>query len=136
MITNKSINKFGRLNFYVYKIYNPAGEFYIGITSNIKNRMEVYKNRPEVFKKQIKLSESVKKWGWSEHRVEVLEEVSFDKRPTTLELKNVEQSYIFKAFIKKPDGCLNIVIWGQPKHYIELSSVRLKEEVIVSTIKK
>jgi len=56
----------------VYKITNPIGQIYIGGTSNFEKRINHYKRMEH--KGQIKLYDSFLKFGFENHKIEVLEE--------------------------------------------------------------
>jgi group I intron endonuclease len=65
----------------IYKITNPTGRIYIGKSIDINKRHIQYKNGHT--KSQPKLHNSLKKYGWLNHKVEVIEECkenSLDKR--------------------------------------------------------
>jgi len=57
----------------IYKITNPEGKVYIGQSSSIEKRWKTYKRLEDV-KTQPKLYDSLKKYGWQNHKWEVLEE--------------------------------------------------------------
>ena len=61
------------MNGYIYKITSPSGRIYIGQTINLKTRINNYKNLK--CKKQIKLYNSIIKYGWNNHNLEIIEEV-------------------------------------------------------------
>jgi group I intron endonuclease len=56
----------------IYKIVNPKGRVYIGESTHIEKRWQQYKNGH--CNKQWKLYNSIQKYGWEAHKVEVLEE--------------------------------------------------------------
>lgn len=58
----------------IYKITNPEGEIYIGKSINIFKRWEHYKGFHH--KTQPLLFNSFKKYGWVNHKFEILEECS------------------------------------------------------------
>lgn len=61
----------------VYKITSPSGKVYIGSSVNVyKLRFTQYKNLH--CEGQIKLYNSLKKYGWNYHTKEILEECSFE----------------------------------------------------------
>jgi group I intron endonuclease len=70
----------------IYKITNPEGKIYIGQSSNIEKRWKTYKRLEDV-KTQPKLYESLKKYGWENHKWEILESCNNDKN-------NKEEYYI------------------------------------------
>lgn len=59
---------------YIYKITNPKGAIYIGKTKDFKKRMSFYKN--SLCKSQKKLYNSIVKYGWKNHAIEVIENIS------------------------------------------------------------
>lgn len=56
---------------YIYKITSPSGRIYIGQTSNMFNRTNYYKGGH--CKGQVALYNSISKYGWHEHKLEILE---------------------------------------------------------------
>ena len=59
-------------NWTIYKIISPSNKIYIGQTVNFKKRMSHYKNNES--KAQKLIYRSIKKYGWEQHRVEIVEE--------------------------------------------------------------
>ena len=66
-IGNKNGNKVG-----IYKITSPSGKVYIGQSVNLIRRKHRYSLLQ--CKKQIRLYNSIKKYGWKDHIFEILEE--------------------------------------------------------------
>ena len=60
----------------IYKITSPSGKIYIGSSKNIKRRLWYYSSLNCVG--QVKMYNSIKKHGWGNHIVEILEECSFE----------------------------------------------------------
>jgi len=58
----------------IYKITNPKNRTYIGKTFNIIRRKSQYKNL--FCKEQPKIYRSLKKYGWDNHKFEIIEECS------------------------------------------------------------
>jgi len=56
----------------IYKITNPEGEVYIGQSKNIEKRWKHYTTNPS--KNQPKLFYSFLKYGWINHKFEIIEE--------------------------------------------------------------
>ncbi len=56
----------------IYKITSPSNKIYIGKTVNIYARQNRYKNLH--CKSQTKIYRSLKKYGWENHRFEIIEE--------------------------------------------------------------
>ena len=57
-------------NIGIYKITSPSGRVYIGETDNLKRREKVYKNMN--CKSQPRIYNSLKKYGWENHKFEVI----------------------------------------------------------------
>lgn len=55
----------------IYKITSPSGKVYIGQSTDIENRWRYYSRLQ--CKKQIKLYNSLLKYGWEQHNKEILE---------------------------------------------------------------
>ena len=62
---------------YIYKITNPSGHIYIGQTKDLKKRFQYYQSKS--CKCQVKLCNSIKKYGWDSHNIEILEAVDVKK---------------------------------------------------------
>jgi group I intron endonuclease len=61
----------------IYKIISPSGKIYIGQSSNIENRKYYYEKLHCT--KQIRLYNSIKKYGWNNHIFDVIEECSLEQ---------------------------------------------------------
>ncbi len=57
----------------IYKITSPSNRIYIGITSNLKKRLSYYKNNNSTGQKKI--SASFNKYGFENHKIEVIDEI-------------------------------------------------------------
>ena len=53
---------------YIYRITSPSGKSYIGQTTRFKERMDSH----SITNSKTKLSNSIKKYGWEAHRVDIL----------------------------------------------------------------
>ena len=73
---------------YIYKITNPKGAVYIGQTRRLSHRKEVYRNVR--CSKQIKLYNSLLKYGWINHNFEII----YEEECTKEQLNDLEISYI------------------------------------------
>jgi group I intron endonuclease len=58
----------------IYKIINPEGKSYIGLSKDIKKRFQSHKGLQ--FKGNNKFRESLIKYGWDSHICEILEEIN------------------------------------------------------------
>ena len=61
----------------IYKITNPKGKVYIGLSKDIKNRWESYRNRSGM-SKNSSIKSSLDEYGYDNHKFEVVEEVNGD----------------------------------------------------------
>lgn len=61
----------------IYKIVSPSGKIYIGQSSNIENRKYYYEKLHCT--KQIRLYNSIKKYGWDNHIFDIIEECSLEQ---------------------------------------------------------
>jgi group I intron endonuclease len=61
----------------IYKIINPKGKVYVGQTTNIKKREKTYSRLN--CKKQPKLYNSLKKYGYENHTFEIIEECTLEQ---------------------------------------------------------
>jgi hypothetical protein len=91
-----------KINGYIYKIVNPIGRIYIGKTTNYKNRFRAYKNLH--CKTQPALFNSLNKYGYENHIVEIIEVVDNN-------LLNEREKYYIKFFNSFNDG-LNCTLGG------------------------
>ena len=80
----------------IYKITNPEGKPYIGLSRDIKARWNSYKNMQ--FQSNTLLKDSFKKYGYENHIFEVIEEVELSKDTygkNTALLRKRERYWIF-----------------------------------------
>lgn len=75
----------------IYRITSPSMKLYIGQTINFKRRLITYKSLQ--CKNQPALYNSIKKYGWENHTVDIIEEFEGD-----LFLCNVREAYWVKNF--------------------------------------
>jgi group I intron endonuclease len=61
----------------IYKIINPNGKVYVGQSINIENRLKQHRFFHDG--KKTRIYNSIKKYGWGSHFVEILEECSVEK---------------------------------------------------------
>jgi group I intron endonuclease len=59
----------------IYKISSPSGRLYIGQTQNLRKRINSYKCDIKKNRKEIKLHNSLRKYSWDAHILEVIEKV-------------------------------------------------------------
>ena len=87
---------------YIYKIVNPSGRIYIGKTTNYKERFRHYKNL--TCKSQTALYNSLKKYGYENHIIDIIEQVDID-------LLNDREIYYIDFFNTFKNG-LNCTLGG------------------------
>jgi len=58
----------------IYKIISPSGKIYVGKTYNLRKRISSHKCSAKA-DKNIMLHNSIRKYGWDAHNLEVIEEV-------------------------------------------------------------
>lgn len=90
----------------IYKITNPDNQAYIGLSKNIEKRFQSHKNLQ--FKGNIKLRESLIKYGGDSHLFEVIEEVDISTlgRSQANNLLQIRERYWINHF-KTFEGGLN-----------------------------
>lgn len=97
----------------VYKITNPKGEIYIGQSLNIENRMIQHKQNSS----NVRLRESIKKYGFGNHEIEILVECEAS------ELK-IKERYYIRKYIK------NNVLFNSVYNTTESSYNRIINELL------
>lgn len=93
----------------IYKITNPNNKIYIGQTINFKKRMSRYKFYD--CKGQKKLYNSLNKYGWENHTVEIIDEVW---QGYNNEILNIRERYWINEFNSYFEG-LNSTTGGDTK---------------------
>ena len=63
---------------FIYKITSPTNKIYIGSTVNVINRIRNYKNN--YCSRQSKIYNSILKYGWDNHKFEIIEECEIELR--------------------------------------------------------
>jgi group I intron endonuclease len=84
----------------IYKITSPANKIYIGQSRNFEKRMHFYKS--VTCKSQTLLYNSLKKYGFENHKIEIIHECSIE------ELDNLEIYYIDLYNSFNSDNGLNL----------------------------
>ena len=93
---------------YIYKITNPSGKIYIGQSVNPKNRFSSYKRL--ACKKQIKLYNSLVKYGYENHNIEIIDECLLNG--SNINLINELEIFWIKEYDSMCSG-LNCTIGGK-----------------------
>lgn len=91
----------------IYKITNPEGKVYIGLSKNIEKRWKQYKNR--VGDSNKKLQESLKYLGYSNHLFEIKELIEYDISLTEQQNNKIlrERERYWIKYYKSDNGGLN-----------------------------
>ena len=55
----------------IYKITSPSGRLYVGKTHDLRKRVNAYKCDVRKNRKDLKLHNSLRKYGWDAHILEV-----------------------------------------------------------------
>lgn len=110
MITYKSKSKKNYEGYIIYKLENPVGEIYIGATTNLSRRLEVYNGDTRVFKNQTGLVESIKKWTFIKHKVNILK--TFYGPFSIADINREEMAIIEEYYYKDKTKLLNKVVKG------------------------
>jgi group I intron endonuclease len=87
----------------IYKITNPKNNIYIGQSWNIEKRKAFYKNSK--CKSQIKIFNSLKKYGWENHKFEIIHELPID---VTQEIINCYEIFYWTQYKDCGFSMLNI----------------------------
>ncbi len=106
----------------VYKITSPSGRIYIGSSKNIKKRFQAYKMLN--CKAQKKLYQSLKKYGYNNHKFEIIEECTID-----ILLKKEYEYGIFYNVLNPKKG-LNLILPKIDDVYNHIS------DELINTMKK
>jgi len=80
----------------IYKITNPKGKIYIGQSVNIQNRKYQHKHK-SISHVGPKLYNSFQKYGWEQHKFEIIEECS-------IEQLNEREIYWKQYYLNLADG--------------------------------
>ncbi len=95
----------------IYKITNPKGKIYVGKSVNLQKRRTDYKRLD--CKGQILIFRSLKKYGWENHKFEIIEECSLNEL-------NKRETYWGKFYNTLEEG-LNLRL-GEGKNSYSISS--------------
>jgi group I intron endonuclease len=92
---------------YIYKIISPTGRVYIGKTTRLNDRISYYRNNNKGGQKL--LERSIKKYGWDQHKFEVVTEAPIDQL-NELEIKCIKEFNTFHY--DNPNG-MNLTRGGE-----------------------
>ena len=101
----------------IYKIINPKGKVYIGQSINIESRFKTYKRLH--CRQQPMLFESLAKYGWVNHKFEIIEECKN---------LNEREQYWIDIFKSDIDG-LNKIGVNNRKNFPYPTSAKIKKSI-------
>lgn len=85
----------------IYKITNPKGKIYIGQSRDLEKRKFQYSKYLKRYCRQLKLVNSINKYGWELHIFEIIEYCNFD-------LLNIKERY-WQEFYNSIEKGLNCI---------------------------
>ena len=80
---------------YIYKITSPSGKSYIGRTKDLNDRMAQHKYEAKKNRKKSTIYKAIRKYGWDNMKVEILE-MGSSKDIEALEEKHILESNSLK----------------------------------------
>ena len=92
---------------HIYKITSPTGRIYIGKTTRINDRISYYRNNNKGGQKI--LDSSIEKYGWDQHKFEIITEAPIDHL-NELEIKYIKEYNSFHY--DNPNG-MNLTKGGE-----------------------
>lgn len=104
----------------IYKITNPNNKIYIGQTVNLYNRVYKYKNL--LCKRQPKLYNSIKKYGWDNHTIEIIDEIWCGLNNNII---NIREKYWIREYDSMNVG-LNCNEGGDNKVFTEETRLKMR----------
>lgn len=111
----------------IYKIINPNGKIYIGQSRDLEKRKLQYSKYLKRYCRQLKLVNSINKYGWDSHIFEVVEYCDFD-------LLNIKERY-WQEFYNSVDVGLNC-LYTKTKDKPALFGLETRERMSKSQIGK
>ena len=106
---------------YIYKITSPSGKIYIGQTNDIIKRRNAYNSNH--CKRQPKLYNSIKKYGWNNHTFEIIEEVSMEFNKFWLNLQEIYCIDFYNSFVNG----LNCTLGGDGANHSDETKQKIKD---------
>jgi group I intron endonuclease len=108
----------------IYKIKSPSGRLYIGKTYDLRKRVNAYKCDVRKGSKNLKLHNSLRKYGWDAHVLEVVEEVS-DELLSEREMYWIEY---YKTYCYENPKGLNMTKGGDGQRSTWMHDVERREK--------
>ena len=107
----------------VYKITSPTGRVYIGSSVNLEHRIKCYKNMWN--QSQVRIYNSIKKYGWENHTWEVLEETTEEG----LHVKEREYQEKYDVLSENGLNCEYVKTDSKPRKRSKESIERMKSKL-------
>ena len=108
---------------HIYKITSPTGRVYIGKTTRLNDRISYYRNNNKGGQKI--LDSSIKKYGWDQHKFEVIDEASVDQL-NELEIKYIKE---LNTFHYDNSNGMNLTRGGEGLNGRKLSAETIAKQV-------
>ena len=112
---------------HIYKITSPTGRVYIGKTTRLNDRISYYRNNNN--KQQKIISSSIDKYGWNQHKFEVIDEAPIDQL-NELEIKYIKEFNTFHY--DNPNG-MNLTRGGEGLNGRKLSAETIAKQIAKRT---
>ena len=93
----------------IYKITSPSGKVYVGKAIDLSKRVAGHKHRSKRLENNIILYNSIKKYGWGAHILEVVEAVSDNSLLNEREMFWIKE---FDSYVYKNANGMNMTIGG------------------------
>lgn len=90
----------------IYKITNPNGKLYIGQTTHYSSRVSAYRNLN--IRRQELIQNSIKKYGWENHEIEIICEAP----PEELDQKEVYYINEYQTYCRVNPNGMNMTLGG------------------------
>lgn len=106
----------------IYKITSPTNKVYIGQSWNFKKREEVYRNGR--CSKQWGILNSIKKYGWDSHTIQIVCELPED---VTQDVLNIYEGYYHQQYVDCGIKTMNIRGTGSNGKMADISKRKVSE---------
>jgi group I intron endonuclease len=114
----------------IYKIINPKGFVYIGQTKHVKRRLNAYKY-PNSIKLQVFIHNSILKYGFKNHIIEIMYENLSHQEANIKEIKEIAKYKALNISLNISDGGQLVsrtrhvpIMWPTDiRHFIALRTV-------------
>lgn len=108
---------------YIYKITSPTGRGYVGKTTRLNNRISYYRNNNKGGQKI--LDSSIEKYGWDQHKFEIITESPVEQL-SELEIKYIKEH---NTFHYDNDSGMNLTRGGGGRLGVKSSKETIDKQV-------